>query len=1124
MAAVFLATNVITKCLQTTDRVRLVDGSDSSEGTVQILAPGNDESWGTVCDDLWDLPSADVVCRMLGFRRALVAWKYSHFGQPEDAASIIYDNVYCNGDESTIYDCPSSNAWDHDCTYLEFAGVTCARDILLPLVSQTDRCEPTTEGCSAIPIFFKDGKWMNHICHDKDMCSSWGVEEGHVACRSSGYHGLSRNMGFADVAEVRPLETNASPSARVSCKNELVKWWRAGCEELTVIPSDDTLHTLIICRPYYVDATITSWNYWRMHLVNESQASIVESSSSSPQTRDDYCAVDSKHGASMGHRIDVGECNQVVDERGAVDSGLVAAGIPNVAINFSSPGWYSLALCGPYSCLGGVSLSFWFSLPACHKPVTSLTIMNGDATCLTLEAMTRMRIDPDMKNRDGVIKLLGGSTCDETNACSPEHLYHRDFTATPFETESQPVTGCTYRVWNHVVLTLTHVHDHAGSLISTRCNLYLNGDNSDPDIVCDVTTSCLTAPPNGLHVVSKLEPDTGLDEVAIWERPLDLREIMTLYHRPTDVPETFTSLPLLVQPYHVPMEGCPCTEVTAQVILEQLEDDETLSNRDVHHLSVFISNIANKTDLKSMNTTEEKETAIKSTLDMVSSVANLAAKRAVVESDDDEVDFTQVGVEILESVGFLQSALLDDESLEGTFTAEYIELHAASTDENSDFVYRSRTTDTEGSSLVSIPSENLEEGSRIIVAILKGAVVSIIPNILNVDGETTDVNISSSILSVESKGINTAFLKENITFTLQHSAEVTRPENGDFTCSYFIPSREEFSTEGCTRIMASSDDQQSFCSCNHMTSFAVLMTVTDLSLSRGNEFALTAITYTGCGISILALIFSLIVLGVSRVRTPRVKILANQCIAILLAQSLFVTAVETAAVNRIACTAVATFLHVLFLAVLFWMLNQGIYIFVKTRMMIRGGVPIQYFVALGWGGPILIVAVTAGIDHTLYGMDKVCWLNWKRGGTWVFVVPACVISLINVGVMCLTMQAMRSVKSFQKKSDREKTKSTLKAMAVLLPILGATWITGVLVSLHVIFVYLFSILNAFQGFFLFIMQIYSNEEVRSALRLRRSRILPFNTTSTAERSGVGITSDGAGNEITRSTNNTTRTG
>ncbi|XP_071504065.1 uncharacterized protein [Diadema antillarum] len=1052
-----------------TDRVRLVDGSDGSEGTVQILAQGNRESWGTVCDDLWDLPSADVVCRMLGFRRALVAWKYSHFGRPEDADSIIYDNVDCKGDENTIYDCPSSNEWDHDCTYLEFAGVTCARASLTSgrnsnegiLLYRAHFSSETSQ--SAVDAY------SHHIHPD-----SINEEGARILCR---------NMGFADVAEVRPLETNASPSARVSCRNELVKWWRAG---------------------YYVDATVTSWNYWRMHLVNESQAAaIVESSSSSPQTRDDYCVVDSKHGASIGHRIDLGECNQFVDERGAVDSGLVAAGIPNVAINFSSPGWYSLALCGPYSCLGGASLSFWFSLPACHKPLTSLTIMNGDATCLTLEAMTRMRLDPDMKNRDGVIRLLGGSTCDETNVCSPERLYHRDFTVTPFETESQPVTG-----W---------------SLISTRCNLYLNGDNSDPDIVCDVTTSCLTAPPNGLHVVSKLEPNTGLDEVAIWERPLNLREVMTLYHRPTDVPETFTSLPLLVQPYQVPMEGCPCTEVTAQVILEQLEDEETLSNRDVHHLSVFISNIANKTDLTSVNTTEEKETAIKSTLDMVSSVANLAAKRAEVESDD-EVDFIQVGVEILESVGFLQSALLDDESIEGTFTAEYIELHAASTDENSDFVYRSRTTDTEGSSLVSIPSENLKEGSRIIVAILKGAVVSIIPNILNMDGEITDVNISSSILSVESKGINTAFLKENITFTLQHSAKVTKPENGDFTCSYYIPSREEFSTEGCTRIMASSDDQQSFCSCNHMTSFAILMTVTDLSLSRSNEFALTAITYTGCGISILALIFSLIVLGVSRVRTPRVKILANQCIAILLAQSLFVTAVETAAVNRIACTAVATFLHVLFLAVLFWMLNQGIYIFVKTRMMIRGGVPIRYFVALGWGGPILIVAVTAGIDNTLYGMDKVCWLNWKRGGTWVFVVPACVISLINVVVMCLTMQAMRSVKSFQKKTDREKTKSTLKAMAVLLPILGATWITGVLVSLHVIFVYLFSILNAFQGFFLFIMQIYSNEEVRSALRLRKSRILPFNTTSTAERSGVGTTSDGAGNEITRSTNNTTRTG
>ena len=57
--------------------VRLVDGNTAGEGRVEVF---HNRTWGTVCQNHWSVQDANVVCRELGYARALAAPGYSTFG------------------------------------------------------------------------------------------------------------------------------------------------------------------------------------------------------------------------------------------------------------------------------------------------------------------------------------------------------------------------------------------------------------------------------------------------------------------------------------------------------------------------------------------------------------------------------------------------------------------------------------------------------------------------------------------------------------------------------------------------------------------------------------------------------------------------------------------------------------------------------------------------------------------------------------------------------------------------------------------------------------------------------------------------------------------------------------
>ncbi|TKS79090.1 Adhesion G-protein coupled receptor D1 [Collichthys lucidus] len=350
--------------------------------------------------------------------------------------------------------------------------------------------------------------------------------------------------------------------------------------------------------------------------------------------------------------------------------------------------------------------------------------------------------------------------------------------------------------------------------------------------------------------------------------------------------------------------------------------------------------------------------------------------------------------------------------------------------------------------------------------------------------------------------------------TKEQQEQVLNQSNKVFLyCAFLDYSSNEgvWSNEGCVR--SDGNMTYSVCLCNHLTNFAILMQVVPLKLTVGHRVALSTIGYVGCSISIFCLAITLVTFAVlssvSTIRNQRYHIHANLSFAILVAEILLLISARFDP-GTLPCKVMAVLLHFFFLSAFAWMLVEGLHLYsMVVKVFGSEGSKHFYYYGIGWGSPLVIcvVSMTSALDS--YGEVDNCWLSLKNGAIWAFVAPALFVIVVNIGILISVTRIISRIsgESYKVHGDANAVKLTVKAVAVLLPILGISWIFGVLAinSHSLVFLYIFAIFNSLQGFFVFLFHCLLNSEVRAAFKhktkvwsltsssIRNINVKPFNS-------------------------------
>ena len=361
-----------------------------------------------------------------------------------------------------------------------------------------------------------------------------------------------------------------------------------------------------------------------------------------------------------------------------------------------------------------------------------------------------------------------------------------------------------------------------------------------------------------------------------------------------------------------------------------------------------------------------------------------------------------------------------------------------------------------------------------------------------------------------------------------------------YQCSFL--NGNEWSTDGC--LFEKVENGVISCNCEHTTTFGVLLAVRSFSIPQA---VTTAVTVFEVATVIFLIITLLLLLWVKKsMHNDRTVVQINLALSLMLLHTFFLlsdfAAELTAATFCIACTVITQYLT---LTTACWMLNEGVVLYFKTyknALSFNLKKILPRITAVAWGIPLVYVAICSGSGLSLRKyMDQktieivfketanisepkydVCYVSFRSGMIYSVIVPLALILVLTSGIIVKTsikinamtteLAKMRpsgklnsnarsdSPESKKKKENKflsekqniiKQASATLRALVLLLPVLGVTWFLGFLVNIpkaEVIFLAIHGVINGLQGVFIFYIYCVRNSQFRRVFSRKWSEL------------------------------------